>query len=467
MRVSTDGWWLEDAGPVDPCPPLRGSRRADVVVVGGGYTGMWAAWHLLERAPGARIVLLEAAICGEGPSGRNGGFADHLAHGADRLRRAFGDDAARATVAASVASVRAIGAWCEREGVDAWFTPAGQVVAAAAAAQEGSEKAAVEACAALGLGHELRAMSAEEVRRRCASPVLRGGAFAPATATVHPGLLARGLRRRLLERGATIAEHSPVRRLESSPAGVRAVTPQGSVSAGSALLGLNARSVLLAPLRRRLTVTSSHMVLTEPVPDVLEALGWTGGEAVTDGRHLVHYFRTTRDGRIAFGWGGGRIVCGGRLRPRDDADARIARRVAADLVRFFPALRGRRLTHAWGGPIDASPTHLPTVDTLPGGRVHAAFGYTGNGVGPAQLCGAILARLALDERDELTRLPLVCRTRPPARLLPPEPLRVLGGEAIRRALDRKERAEEAGRRPGRTAAAVAALPRLLGVQIGR
>jgi glycine/D-amino acid oxidase-like deaminating enzyme len=205
------------------------------------------------------------------------------------------------------------------------------------------------------------------------------------------------------------------------------------------------------------------MVITEPVPDVLDAYGWTGGEAVTDGRHLVHYFRTTPDGRIAFGWGGGRIVCGGRLQPRDELDARLTRRVAADLVRFFPLLRGRALAHAWGGPIDASPTHLPVVETLPGGVVHAAYGYTGNGVGPSHLCGAILARLALGERDELTALPLVG----PGRRLPGEPLRVLGGEAIRLGLDRKERAEEEGREPAAVARALSALPRLLGVQIGR
>ena len=130
-------------------------------------------------------------------------------------------------------------------------------------------------------------------------------------------------------------------------------------------------------------------------------------------------------------------------------------RVAADLVRFFPALAGRRIEHAWGGPIDASPRHLPVVDTLPGGRTHVAFGYTGNGVGPSELCGRILARLALDERDALTRLPLVAQA---GGALPPEPLRVLGGELVRRALERKERAEEAGRHASRLNRMVAKLP---------
>ncbi|MFL5845542.1 MAG: NAD(P)/FAD-dependent oxidoreductase [Solirubrobacteraceae bacterium] len=462
MRLTAHGWWLQDAGTAVPEPPLETDLTCDVVVIGGGYTGMWAAWHLAER--GADVVVLESGICGEGPSGRNGGFVDHLAHAAPRLRELAGDDAARATIAESIASIRAIGTWCEQQGVDAWFRPAGQIVASAAPAQDGGEDDAVAACAALGLGGELRPLTGDEVAARITSPVLRGGVLAPSTATIQPGRLARGLRTRLIERGVRVREHSRVRALHERPGEVLVEAGTGRVRAGNAILAAGSRAVALAPLRRRLTVTSSHLVITEPVPAVLEDIGWTGGEAVSDGRHLVHYFRTTPDGRIAFGWGGGRIVCGARLQPRDDADRRLAHRVAADLVRFFPALAGRRIDHAWGGPIDASPAHLPIVDTLPGGRTHFAFGYTGNGVGPSELCGRILARMALDERDALTRLPIVGTS---GRLLPPEPLRVAGGEAVRIALDRKERAEERHRVAPRAARAVARLPNLLGVQIGR
>ena len=144
------------------------------------------------------------------------------------------------------------------------------------------------------------------------------------------------------------------------------------------------------------------MVITEPVPDLLEEIGWTGGECITDSRHMIHYFRTTPDGRIAFGWGGGRVVRGARLNGHAEVDRLLAAEVELHLRRFFPQLEGRRVTHAWGGPIDVSPTHLPVIRSV-GERTFAGFGYTGNGVGPSQMVGRALASMALGRSDEHTR----------------------------------------------------------------
>ena len=162
------------------------------------------------------------------------------------------------------------------------------------------------------------------------------------------------------------------------------------------------------------SIASSHIVITEPVPDLLEEIGWTGGECITDSRALVDYFRTTPDGRIAFGWGGGRIAMGARLGGRAELDPEVIAADVEHLLDFFPGLAGRRVTHAWGGPIDASPTHLPLVLPLRGGRAFAAAGYTGNGVGPSHMVGRTLASLALDRRDEPSRLAFVDPS-PPAR----------------------------------------------------
>jgi glycine/D-amino acid oxidase-like deaminating enzyme len=211
-------------------------------------------------------------------------------------------------------------------------------------------------------------------------------------------------------------------------------------------------------------VTSSHIVLTEPVPDVLEEIGWTGGECITDGRAMVHYTRTTPDGRIAFGWGGGRIACGARLRGRTELDRGIVEVTAAHLRSFFPALEGRRITHAWGGPIDVSPSHLPVIVPVGSDRVYGAFGYTGNGVGPSSMMGRIAASLALDRRDDHSRLALVD---PAPRRIPAGAASWLGGNAIRAGLVAKEAAEELDEIADPLSRGLAAVPERIGFHIGR
>ena len=299
------------------------------------------------------------------------------------------------------------------------------------------------------------------------SPVFRRGVFVPDFATVQPARLALGLRRRLIERGVQIFEQSRVRGLTTEPGGgsVLAETFHGQVRAGAGVLALGPSSRSVRPLRSRLSVTSSHIVLTEPVPDVLEEVGWTHGECITDGRTLLHYFRTTRDGRIAFGWGGGGLAYGARLNGRVEVDPGVTAEMHGHLLRIFPSLEGRALTHAWGGPIDVSPTHIPQVGTLEGGRVHFAFGYTGNGVGPTRLAGRALAALALGQQDRFTALPIVgCD---PGAWVPPEPLAWLGGSLVRQAFLRREAALERGEEPDLVTRAMCSVPRALGIHVAR
>jgi glycine/D-amino acid oxidase-like deaminating enzyme len=455
------GFWLEEAGAVTPVPPLAGDVDADVVVLGGGYTGMWTAWQLLRREPSVRVVVLEAGICGHGPSGRNGGFAETLWTNLPDLIERFGTERAVAAAQASSESVGAIGEWCEAEGVDAWYRRSGFLLVSGAEAQDEVLDRVLEAGRAAP--SHLIALDHDEVRARCASPAFRRAVFAPDDATVQPARLALGLRRRLLERGVRIFEHSRVRSLRAG-ADVVAETGGGRVRAKAAVMALNAATRGVPPLRSRLAVTSSHIVLTEPVPDVLEQIGWTGGESITDARTFLHYFRTTRDGRIAFGWGGGPVAFGARLNGRVEVSPPTAAATAEHLREMFPALAGRELTHAWGGPIDVSPSHLPQIGTLSDGPVHYAFGFTGNGVGPSHLAGRILAGLALDARDEETRLALVDPSPP---TVPPEPLAWVGGSLVRAAFLRRERIESAGGRADPLTRAVTAAPKALGIHVGR
>ena len=452
MIHTAHGYWLTEAGGVTPASPLAGETRADVVVIGGGYTGLWTAWQL--RARGASVIVLETGLCGHGPSGRNGGFCETLWTHLPSLVERFGRERALALCAASAESVASIGAWCEAHGVDAWFRRSGYVMASTAPAHD----AVLDEILAVAPPDRVVALDAAAVRARCDSPRFRRGIFVPDDATVQPARLALGLRERLREH---LFEHSRVISLRTGRDEVVATTASGMVRARAAVLAVNAATRGIRPLRGRVSVTSSHIVLTEPVPDVLEAIGWTGGECVTDARTFVHYFRTTRDGRIAFGWGGGRLAPGARLGGKVEVDADIAAQTATHLRTMFPALQDRAITHAWGGPIDVSPSHLPQIGTLEGGRVHYAFGFTGNGVGPSHLAGRALAALACGERSDLALLD------PTPALVPPEPLAWMGGSLVRRAFLRKERLEEEGRAVDPVTRLVTGAPRALGIHVAR
>jgi glycine/D-amino acid oxidase-like deaminating enzyme len=465
MKHTRHGYWLEEAGEVQPLPELVGERSADVVVVGGGYTGMWAAWQLKKLEPDVSVVLLEADVCGDGPSGRNGGFCNSMWFSLPNMRRRWGDEGALAVAHAARDSIGGVEDFCREEGVDAWFRHGGYLQVSAAPAQDGTWEETIDACRALGAVDAVRELSPDEVAVRCASPVFRGGAFYPDAATVQPARLALGLRERLLATGVEIHERSPVSRLHGSPGGVEARTASGIVRAGAAIVAIGAAAKSpRGPLRDALTVTSSHIVLTEPVPDLIEEVGWSGGECITDCRTMLHYFRTTPDGRIAFGLGGGRISMGGRLRRRVEIDPEVVALAAERLYAYFPGLEGRRLTHAWGGAIDVSPTHLPLVVPLPGGRAFAAAGYTGNGVGPSHMVGRTLASLALDRRDDHSRLPFID---PAPQRVPPEPFHWLGGNIIRRAIMSKEQAEAEARPPNPISSLISRIPQLIGFHIGR
>jgi glycine/D-amino acid oxidase-like deaminating enzyme len=466
MEHTPHGYWLEEAGAAEPAAPLDGEREADVVVVGGGYTGMWAAWHAKALEPEARVVLLERAeLCGRGPSGRNGGFCNSMWLSLPNMRERWGAEGALAVARAAEDAVAGIGDFCDAESVDAWFHRGGYLKVSTAAAFDDSTFEAVAACRALGEGDAAQELSAEEVGERCRSPVFRGGVFFPDAATVQPARLALGLRERLIAAGVEVFESSPMQGLRRRPDGVEARTSAGVVRADRAVLATGgAAKGLRGPLRGRLSIASSHIVITEPAPELLEEIGWTGGECITDSRALVDYFRTTPDGRIAFGWGGGRISPGAGLEGRAELDREVIDQTIGHLSEFFPGLAGKKVTHAWGGPIDASPTHLPLVLPLRGGRAFAAAGYTGNGVGPSHMVGRTLASLALDRRDEPSRLAFVDPAPP---RVPPEPFHWLGGEAIRRGIIAKEEAQLAGDEPGWLSSRVAAVPELIGFHIGR
>jgi glycine/D-amino acid oxidase-like deaminating enzyme len=459
-------WWLEDGlareGDPAPAPALDGDATADVAIVGGGYTGLWTALALRERAPDLGITLLEAEICGHGPSGRNGGFVHGYWASLPSILPVLGEERSLELARAGERIIPGIRSWAEARGEDVWLIEAGMLEVSAAPAQDGSVEKAAAAAAGVGHPEHAQALSPEEVARRVTSPVFRAGVFYPECATVHPGVLVRALRRAALDAGITLHERTPVTAARAgSPNELE--TPGGILRARDVVLATNAALTGWSPASRNLTNFGSYVVLTEPAPEQLAEIGWTGGEALVDGRMFLHYFRTTNDGRVLMGSGSGPIGFGGRIDDRFSRDSPTAARAEAGLRRLLPGLAGVRVERAWGGPIDVSADHLPFFRTKPATRIHYGAGYSGHGVGPSWLGGRILASLALGADDEWTRLPLATRHVP---RLPGEPLRRLGGGLVRWAIMSCEAAEEDGRRPPLAARAGAALPRLIGMELG-
>jgi glycine/D-amino acid oxidase-like deaminating enzyme len=466
-RPAHRSWWLEEAlampefaGP--DAPPLQGDAAADVVILGGGYTGLWTAWFLKEREPAADVVVLESDICGGGPSGRNGGFCDGWWEKIRDLRDVYGDADALELLMAVGRSPGEIGAWCEANGVDAWFRHGGDLAVATTPLHEGSWERSLETARQLGVQSEYEVLSPDDVRIRCASPVFGGGCLIADAANLHPARLVRGLRRALIERGVRIHERTAVRRMRLGRP-VVAETPSGTVTAAEAVIALGAWATWWKPFKPHLTLRGSYIVITAPAPDRLEELGWTGGEAIRDLRTSLHYLRTTADGRIAFGMGGLQPDLARRIDHRYDYEERYARRVARDLYQMFPNFEGVPIEAAWGGPINVSGFVMPFYGTMGHGNVHYGLGYTGNGVAPSHLGGKILAALVTHANDGFTRLAVVGRK--PKRF-PPEPFRSPGAFLVNAAIRRKDDREVAGKRAGALTRFVAGLPRRLGYKIG-
>ena len=472
-------FWLREALAAEPpslaadvaAPPFTGRAAVDVAIVGGGYTGMWTALRLRELQPDARVVVLEQDICGGGPSGRNGGFVtgwwDELAS----LVARFGETDAVRTARALDDAIASLGPWLTAHDADVDWQPSGFLQVSAAPAQDDAWIESVEACAAAGAPDRWAALTPGEVAEHARSPVFRGGAWMPHAGTVQPAKLARALRRVALEGGVTIHERTSVTGFGegSGAAPVRLTTASaegaGELTADQVVVATNAWAAGWGPVARRLLTWSSYIVLTEPIPDRLTEIGWTGGEGIADARFTLHYGRTTRDGRIALGGGGGRAGWGRRIGRAFTHDAGSARRAADGLRRWFPTLADVRIEDAWGGPIDITDDHRPWFDTLPGGRIHFGLGFSGNGVAPSILAGRILAALVAGPGadDDAASLPLVGAT---PRAFPPEPFRGVGARVFREAAARREAAEEAGRDPGRLTSAVSRIPRRLGYHIG-
>jgi glycine/D-amino acid oxidase-like deaminating enzyme len=450
--------WLEDAlareAPRAAAVPAAAvPASADICIVGGGFTGLWAALAAKRRSPGAEVLLVEADICGGGASGRNGGFVMSAWSKFSSLRKLCGAEDALRYARACERAIGAIGAFCEAEEIDADFRQAGWLWTATNTAQLDAWGAAIAATEAVG-AEPFVCLSAEEVAERSGSARHLGGVFEPASATFHPAKVARALAAAARRRGVTVCEQTAVRRLLAG-ADVVVETTRGTVRTDTVLLALNAWSAALPAAREALVVTSSDVVATDPIPDRLDALGWDSGLSISDSRRLVTYYQRSREGRVVLGKGGGTLAFGGRVGRGFHGDSARRAEVEAALRFAYPSLSDVPVARSWRGPIDYSVSGLPFLFGVGGHpRVHGATGFSGNGCGPSHVAGEALAALAVGAPAE--DFPEALR-RVPASPLPPEPVRWLGGRMVRAAIARKERLEDVERAPDRATVLLADL----------
>ncbi|HTU86470.1 MAG TPA: FAD-dependent oxidoreductase [Solirubrobacteraceae bacterium] len=435
-------WWLAQAGPLAPAQQLEGARRADVCILGGGFTGLWTALEIKRIEPSLDVVVVEAGLCGTGASGRNGGFAMTFWHHFTGLERACGAHEAVRLARASDAAVAGIGEFCDEHAIAAGYRRAGWFWTASNQAQVGAWENTLAAIERQG-AKPFERMNPDEIAARTGSPTALAGVFEPGSATVQPALLARGLLRVARTRGVQVFECSPVVAIER--AGRLTVrTASGQITADRVVVAMGAWASQLRELRRAFVIVSSDMVVTDPVADLLRRTDLRDGTSISDSRLMVHYYRPTDDGRIAFGKGGGRLAYGARIPATFSGPSPIASEVTRSMRATYPWLAPVPIAASWTGPIDRTLDGLPFFCTLGRPDFVCGAGFSGNGVGPSALGGRILASMTLGSDDEWAHCGLV---RKPPSGLPPEPFRYVGGGVVRGAVARKERAEDAGRRP--------------------
>jgi glycine/D-amino acid oxidase-like deaminating enzyme len=411
---------MDAARPQDAQPALTGITDADLCVVGGGFTGLWAALHAKAGDPGRDVVLLEAETAGFGASGRNGGFAiASLTHGiANGLARFPSEMQALERI--SIENYEDLKTDLGRYGVECDFEENGDLSVALEPHQEAWLHEEAELLRSFG--HDVEVLDAAATRAEVDSPTYRGALWdRTGAATLDPGKLAAGLRAAAVAAGVRMYEHTPATALQPGGAAVTVLAPQGRVRARRVLLATSAFPPLVRAIRRYVVPVYDYALVTEPLgPERAAAVGWDRRQGIGDMGNRFHYYRRTADDRILFGGYDAVYRFRGPVGPRLDTDEATFGRLSQHFFTTFPQLEGLRFSHRWGGAIDTCSRFSVFFGTAHQGRVAYATGYTGLGV-VATRFGARVALDLLDGRQtEATRLRYV-RSKPVP--FPPEPLR--------------------------------------------
>jgi glycine/D-amino acid oxidase-like deaminating enzyme len=424
-------FWLDRPDAPPARPPVRGDLACDLVVIGGGFTGLWTALLAKEANPGRSVTVIEGNRVGWAASGRNGGFCDaSLTHGAaNGLERFPAEFDTLQRLGAE--NLDAIEATVRKYGIDCDFERTGSIAVA-------TEEHQVEELRQAGTFLDTEAM-----RAQVNSPTYLAGSWdRDGTAMISPAKLAWGLAAACERIGVRIAEHTPATGLASDADGVTVRTPGGVLRAKRAALGTSAFPSLVRRLRPYIVPVYDYVLVTEPLSAAqLASVGWANRQGIGDSGNQFHYYRLTADNRIL--WGGYDAIYhfGHHVRMAYDQRPATFVKLADHFFTTFPQLEGLGFSHRWGGAIDTCSRFCAFFGTAHHGRVGYALGYTGLGVGASRFGARVMLDLLSGERTELTELDMV-RSKPIP--FPPEPLAYLGVQATRWSLAQADR--QSGRR---------------------
>ncbi|MFE3450734.1 NAD(P)/FAD-dependent oxidoreductase [Nonomuraea sp. NPDC059194] len=413
-------YWLDTPARPEPLRRLIGNTKADLVVVGGGFSGLWTALMAKERDPSQDVVLLEGRRIGWAASGRNGGFCmATLTHGLPNGLDRWPQDIDRLE-RLGVENLDEIEQTLARYGVDCSFERTGELHVATEPWQLDDLSEHLDLIEDLGLDYV--PLDQEQVRAEVNSPTYLGGLWERSgCAMVDPAKLAWGLREACIKAGVRIYERSPVRSLSDDGVTIELRTPYGTAKAGKVALGTGVFPPLLKRLKHFLVPVYDYALMTEPMSEAqLASVGWRNRQGVGDSANQFHYYRLTDDNRIL--WGGYDAVYynGGQIKPEYEQRDETFVKLAGHFYDTFPQLSGLRFTHRWGGVIDTCSRFSAFYGQAHGGRLAYAVGYTGMGVGATRFGANVMLDLLSGERTERTELAMV-REKPVP--FPPEPVR--------------------------------------------
>ncbi|THA71300.1 FAD-dependent oxidoreductase [Streptomyces sp. A0642] len=429
-------FWLDDPGRPEALPALTGDEHCDLLVVGGGYSGLWTALLAKEREPERDVVLIEGHETGWAASGRNGGFcAASLTHGLPNgLERWPAEIAKLEELGAS--NLDAIEAAVARYSIECEFERTGEIDVATQPHQLEELREWHQEAERHGFGGA-EFLDRDALRAEVDSPTFLGGLWdRSGVAMLHPAKLVWGLKQACLDLGVRIYEHTRGLEMARTGTGMAVRTPYGKVLARRVALGTNIFPSLVRRVRPYTVPVYDYALMTEPLTeDQLAAIGWKNRQGLGDSANQFHYFRLSADNRIL--WGGYDAVYpyGGRLSAGLDQRPETFLKLAGQFFECFPQLTGLRFSHAWGGAIDTCSRFSAFFGTAHQGRVAYAAGFTGLGVGATRFGADVMLDLLSGERSERTALEMV-RTKPMP--FPPEPFAWAGIELTKRSLARAD-----------------------------